>query len=697
MSFYEFLRSAPYVRLLVPYILGILSSCFLRLPLSAFWFIYPFFGVLFLTLHFFKVSSNFKLSWVWGLSLNLIIASTGYFSVVLVSDRDPMPASKIIASGTILENPVSKTSTYNVMVKLDAINESGKWIQSNDKVLCSLGKKAINLDLKLNQQIVMCGEWEEIKNYGNPFEFDFKKFMNRNGFYYIAYIDSANWYVPGESHKFKITIWALKIRNQILNYFNQLNLSPSAFAVVSALTVGDKSFLDNEIKTAYINSGTMHILAVSGMHVALLFWLLQQVSRPLMVFRRGKVIRAVLVLVVIWVYALITGLTPSVVRASVMFSFWMLGDTGNRNVNIYNTLSASALLLLVLNPLTLYDVGFQLSYLAVLGIVVFYKDIYNWVLVKNFIPKYFWSMVAVSLAAQLFTLPLTLYYFHQFPNYFLLSNIVALPLSTIILYGSIVALLIAPFKFLWLPVGWALKHMVDLMNNALIWIEQLPYSVTNGITISGSVTLCLFVIIISVRIYIFNRKTVNVMVMLVCIIICLTDFAMKLSEIVQSKNIIVYNAPGSLIVQTRNGNTSHLITNNPKYNPEKITKTFNETYLLKNCNKVNFDSDTTIIYNDLLIYKGFLVFDEKKMFVWDKKPQFSIKAKVDVLIITKMRYKDVPQIENYFEAKEIVVAPGVFKSVSNRIKDHFASKDIPCQVVNTDGAWVWSYTKKNGK
>ncbi|NJO68117.1 MAG: ComEC family competence protein [Bacteroidetes bacterium] len=459
MSFYEFLRSAPYIRLLLPFIIAIITGQYINLPILLISGIVIFSFCCFSCLKLSKKYNTYQNRWLWGFIFCFFMFSSGLLIVQLKENREFLPGGKkLIVTGTVMENPRVTPKTLQVMIKLSGYFDSGKWVKSGQKVVVSIQKSSSGDSLAMNQVVMLQGYWNEFKNNGNPYEFDYKKYMNRSGYYYTAYIDSSSWLITGKNLHFNLAIFAHRLRDNLLDYFRQLNLSSSAFAVISALTVGDKSYLDAGLKSAYVNSGTMHILAVSGMHVALLFWLLQQLTRPLMLWRHGPVLRAILVLFVIWVYALITGLTPSVIRASVMFTFWMIGDTGKRNTNIYNTLASSAFLLLLLNPDTLFDVGFQLSYLAVLGIVVFYKDIYNWLYVNNIVLKYFWSAISVSLAAQLLTLPVSLYNFHQFPNYFLLSNIIALPLSTVILYGSIVALMLAPFKFMWFVTGWFLKY-----------------------------------------------------------------------------------------------------------------------------------------------------------------------------------------------------------------------------------------------
>jgi competence protein ComEC len=377
-----------------------------------------------------------------------------------------------------------------------------------------------------------------------------------------------------------------------------------------------------------------------------------------------------------------------------MFTFWMLGDTGNRNVNIYNTLSASALLLLLLNPQTLFDVGFQLSYMAVLGIVVFYQDIYRWLLFRNVILKYIWSMIAVSLAAQLLTLPLTLYYFHQFPNYFLLSNIIALPLSTVILYGSILALLLAPFPFLWGILGGLLRVSVDGMNKMLIWIEHLPHSVTTGITIPGIMAVLLFLSIAALRIFLFRRKASYLVWMLMCLIVSYASIWIRKMNTLRSDEVVVYNAPIPFLVQLRSGFHNYLLTGSHELTTEKPIQPYNLHHYLTDCLRIFPDSSTILKTGDLMIYKNFIFFSGKKIYFWQKRPDFHKQTEIDILIISRMTYRDMPVLGKYFRPKHVVVTSGVFGGVAFKLKEYFCRENIPCNVVKTDGAWVLSHIKK---
>lgn len=692
MSLYEFLRSAPFIRLLIPYLLGILLGEYFHFKPYFLWISVFFLIIALLLIELYKVSAQFRYRWLWGLIVNFFLVFLGIALIQQSKSFKKYPENEVVISGTILENPHSTFLSHSVLVRIKAIKTEEVWEKWDSKTLCVLQKAKDSIVPKLGQNIVIRASFKEIKNRQNPYEFDYRKYMNRKGFYYTAYANSNNWHLLNQNSEFELKLWALKIRDKILDYFRQLHMNASAFAVISALTVGEKSYLDADLVSAYVNSGTMHLLAVSGMHVALLFWLLQQFFRPLERIKRGKAIQTVLVLSIIWLFALITGLTPSVIRASVMFTFWMLGDYSNRNVNIYNTLSASALLILLIEPGSLFDIGFQLSYLAVLGIVIFYKDIFNWFYSSNWIIKQAWSVLAVSIAAQLLTLPLTLFHFHQFPNYFLLSNLICLPLSTIILYGSILALILAPFSFLWEYIGWVLKILVNSLNEVLIWIEHIPYSVTNGIHISVFMALSIFLLVVSLRIYWINKRIVFFYIAMLFAIGIFTNRLFIKTFAQSRKGVIIYNSQKVALIHLIRGAENYVLTDSLVFSSgTRILKSAKEHMDLNVPQLIPFDTKTVLKENDILLYKGFLSFAGKTFFIWHETPIHLLgekPVKIDVLIIhTKDKVK-MHDITKYFDARQIVVTANVYRGSAENLMRSFAIAGKPCHYISLHGAWI---------
>ena len=310
----------------------------------------------------------------------------------------------------------------------------------------------------------------------NPEEFNYEKYLARQNIYAHAFVSADKIDVLDHVSINPILDWAFSIRAGAQEIINATIKSQREQAIVSALLLGVKDHLDNEIKVAYSSAGAMHVLAVSGLHVGILFLIIQILCKPWKDHRYGRFGFMVLAVGCIWLYALVTGFSPSVVRASTMFSVVIISNAFNKKANVYNSLGIAAFLLIALHPFVIHSVGFQLSFAAVFGILMIHPILYRKLHFHSKVADYFWSIVCVSVAAQIATFPLTLYYFHQFPTYFLVSNIVVIPAAFVMLSGGLVLLLFGSI----LPevaqfFGWVYEVFVWLINEVVMLLQYLPY------------------------------------------------------------------------------------------------------------------------------------------------------------------------------------------------------------------------------
>ena len=265
----------------------------------------------------------------------------------------------------------------------------------------------------------------------------------------------------------------LEKRNELLERLSDHGVDGSVYAVVAAMTLGDKSQLTNELRKTYAITGASHILALSGLHLGIIYTLLSL----LLSRRRWWIVSQVVIIVCIWLYVFLVGMTVSVVRSAVMITVYALLSLGHRDKMSVNTLAFATIVMLLFNPLSLFDVGFQLSFLAVLAILLFYP-LFEGVWPQPFLMdhrvfKWLWTMLSVSCAAQIGVAPLIVYYFGRFSCFFLLTNLLVVPAATLILYLSLVVLLIPSLAYL-------LIYMVDTLNHLLTWVATLP-----GVSIEG--------------------------------------------------------------------------------------------------------------------------------------------------------------------------------------------------------------------
>ena len=292
----------------------------------------------------------------------------------------------------------------------------------------------------------------------------------------------------------------LEKRNELLERLSDHGVDGSVYAVVAAMTLGDKSQLTNELRKTYAITGASHILALSGLHLGIIYTLLSL----LLSRRRWWIVSQVVIIVCIWLYVFLVGMTVSVVRSAVMITVYALLSLGHRDKMSVNTLAFAAIVMLLFNPLSLFDVGFQMSFMAVLAILLFYP-LFEGVWSQSFLMdhrvfKWLWTMLSVSCAAQIGVAPLIVYYFGRFSCFFLLTNLLVVPAATLILYLSLVVLLIPSLAYL-------LIYIVDALNRLLTWIATLP-----GVSIEGLHPTLLqvsMVYVIIIAVYLLLRRAAS--------------------------------------------------------------------------------------------------------------------------------------------------------------------------------------------
>lgn len=342
--------------------------------------------------------------------------------------------------------------------------------------------------LETGQVILFQAEFQPIPAKRNPMDFDHRRYRFFQNIHHQAYIRNGQYQVIRKEPLHKLAAW----RNKQIALWKKLLKDQAVYSVATAMVLGYKEDLPEEVRATYAQTGASHVLAVSGLHVGLIYLLLTGL------FRKGNrkivhIANTMVCLTGIWGFALLTGAAPSVIRAATMFSFILVGKQMRRHISIFNSIAASAFFLLIVNPFWLFHIGFQLSYLAVLGIVIFQPLWYHLWIPPNAILEKIWTLITVSLAAQLSTLPLTLYYFHQFPAYFWLSGLIVVPAAPFIIGLGILMVL---FQYIWPAATWIpaflLNKLIGAVNWILVEIQHLPKSVWQDIYLPGASLLLLF-------------------------------------------------------------------------------------------------------------------------------------------------------------------------------------------------------------
>lgn len=488
-----------------------------------------------------------------GVLAFLLLLSLGYWRTAsALQEQSPQGSAAQYWYIYVDQAPEETAKRYRVAATIQELNtEAG-----TSRVMVYLPK---GQEQPVPGQVLLAkARLQEVSAPLNPHEFDYKSYLASQKIHHQLFVQS---FVPLEKVSvqsfWKIT--ALESRAYLLEVINRFLPDKEAVAVVKAMVLGQRSALDRTLRQAYADAGVMHVLAVSGLHVGMVFFLMSLLFAPLQHSLGKRIFWLALTLLVLWCYAWLTGLAPSAQRASVMFSIIAIGKAIQRRGNIYNSIGISAFILLLIDPLLIRQVGFQLSYLAVLGIVYLQPRISAWYQPGNAFKKKLWELFSVSLAAQLATFPLGLYYFHQFPTYFFIGNFLAVPLAFCILYGTLLLMVLHWIPLLGLAIGWLVNVLVLGLNYWVSLTEQLPLSTLTA-TITAPETALLYLCIISVLLF-FRQRSFSWAVVSFSLMLLLASLGLMRAHTVKSQqSLTIFQIPGHTLMQFVHGQQEVLIS-----------------------------------------------------------------------------------------------------------------------------------------
>lgn len=656
----------PFVRILTPFLAGILSHIYLGMggPFILFLFIFLFIIYItdFITIN---ILGKFNLRVINGIYLSVLLFSAGICWPGFFDDRKNethyvhLENKEKTYQLKIINEPIQKEKSVKVEVRLIGFLENKKQNSLSGKAILYFRKDEKSLKLQYGDELIVHTHLQEINSPQNPGEFNYKQFCAFHRIYAQGFVDEFSWKKTGESGN-SIFIFAFESRKTLLGILKDAGLANQEFAVASALILGYMNEIDQETKNAYSSSGALHVLSVSGLHVAIIFAVFDKLLSFLLRFKNGKYYKAILILLILWLYALITGLSPSVMRSAAMLSFVVIGKLINRNASIYNILSASAFVLLCIDPMLIMEVGFQLSYLAVLGIVYLHPKIYNLFFFQNKIIDFTWNVTAVSIAAQIATFPLGLLYFHQFPNYFLISNLIVIPLGTIILYNGILALILSFVPFLNEFLIFTLKWSVKILNESVHWVEQLPYSLSSGISISIFETWLIYTIILSFLFFTDVKKVWLLKLSIYSSILLFSIFSFEKWSQNYNSQFIVYHLKNETAISWIEGrNNVFLSSNQLREDKNKMSFHINHHWDNLGISRIKYLSNEVKYYkSEVLKYKNYLVMGNLKIAQIDTsfrifKPKK--KLSIDVIIISGNPNIQLSEIRKMYDFKFLII------------------------------------------
>ena len=521
-------------------------------------------------------------------------------------------------------------------------------------------------------------------NNGGLDGFDYGKYLARNGLCGVAYLYGNNIKYLSTEQPSGFIQRSYLLRDKLIYQLESVGLKGSQLAIISAITLGEKGLLSNDVRDTFSAAGVSHILVVSGMHVGFIFliimWLMSIMSH------RCKWIVVVLGLIVLWSYALLTGLAPSVVRATFMFSMMLLFRVMGEKYRIKHALCLSATILILINPNVLFNVGFQLSYLAVIGIVYLYPLLYKQISILKSRPlRWIFSSIAVTLSAQIFTLPIVIYNFNQFPIYFILSNLFVTAFAPFLFLGGITLLPLSYIPYLGVGAGWLMNYVVMIFEYIIHLIVAIPFS-TIKIYLSLLEVICLYFVIfcginwVELRNIFAERFKAPLYFSLS---VLLFAFVVLVSDIYYSqRKVLIIPETNRLMVNLFGGDENLLFTNYPDFATERLER----TWLKYSCSEPTIITDTTLTANAFTFNsESYLILRDN---IFRYRQNNGQPLEVDNLIIDRGVYPSERLFTEFIRPKRVILTAGVWHGYLEKYKKLMDEIGIQYHIIAQEGAFI---------
>jgi competence protein ComEC len=673
----------PFVRFLLPFLSGIITS--ILVPCSFLFCCTAFVLSFLLFLFAFFVLKSFRFALVNGLLLSAVFYFFG-ISLHLFQDelfRNDHFSKKASAGSLVLyidEPVVEKTRSFRLHTKVvGCLDSTGVQQACSGNLLVYAAKDSLSSRLAYGDVLIIRKSTiREVPEPRNPDEFDYKRYLLFNNIHFQAYLAGGDYVKTACSRANALFQWVYSVQQYFKRTLATYVASPVETGVAEALLYGYDDEIDPEVIQAYANTGTLHVLAVSGMHVGLIFMILNMLLKFMDGTTRMKLLKNVVIGIGLWAYSLLCGLSPSIMRATVMFSCILLGQVVKRPGNIYNTLAVSAFFLVCSDTNTIANVGFQLSYAAVAGIVLLHPYVYEWLNARSWLGNEIWKITSVSIAAQAATFPLGLLYFHQFPNYFLLSNLVIIPLTTLIIYIGIVLIACSKITLLATWLGKLMYWGIAVTNYSVKQLEHMPFSYVNGIQVSIAQAICIFLCLAFVISYLLWRRTVHFKSALLVASVFCTLHGTQLVNNLSGKEMTVYSIRGSTAISIIQGEQALLLADSALFADTRKWQFHLQQHLWHHSVRIPQKSALTGAWQNITV--------AGKLILLSGEGMAAIRDTVDLLIIT--RPLDIDKLN--IVPRQVVISGSVSASAAKRLTTLYTSRNIPCHPVGESGAFQLS-------
>ena len=643
-------KEAPFIRIILPLMAGIFFQWNMPLGKQSIFYLLIFFSASFFLFYYLSLSVRFRFRFF---QTGLILALIFLMGMLITWNRDLRNHNNWYGNNVVLKDKlvvlineplIEKENSFKTiaLVKQVVTNKEVKSVKG--RMLLYFKKESGVVNLHYGDLILINKPFQTINKSGNPGEFDNQRYQSFLQIYHQIYLSAADYVKLPLQEYSHLDQFIFSLKDYTINVLQKYFKEVKTLGIAEALLIGYKNDLDKDLVQAYSNTGVVHIIAISGLHLGLIYMVLLWLFNCIPVVNKSNILKSISVVSCLWIFSLLTGASASVLRSAVMFTCIIIGRLFQKKSSIYNSLAASAFILLCYNPYFLWDVGFQLSYLAIIGIISLQKPIHHLLLVKSFLPKKIWEMTAITIAAQIVTFPICLFYFHQFPNLFLLTNLMAVPLSTIILFAEIGLVCFSWFSFLGKYLAIITEQLIILLNGVIEFLNKIPFSVTKNIYSDEYSTIFLYGIVIFFiyGLMLKNKKHLKAAFFFVTIFSAVQSAANY--KIQHQKKLVVYQFPHKQSID--------FIFQNQFY-------FFGDSNLnMKSKRQIYYLKDKKDFLSGLQIETNKAVFYDKKIMILSANEQYaagSEKLQLDFLILSKNAHVSIARILQFAQPTLIVM------------------------------------------
>lgn len=659
----------PLARITIGFMVGILSAYYFK-PAIIFVFLLFLIAISLFTIVYFISKRNSVNKIYFGVFTYLLAFSIGISTQIIHTDS--FQQSNYIHSPFIFEKPhvVSVTireklrSSDNNYRYIALVNRVDNRIKTG-RILLNIRKDSLNHEYEIGTRLQTKGSLYENSPAKNPNQFDYSKYLENKQIYAQIYADASEIKISSSIEK-DVWYYTSKLRTRIIRNLENSNFNKAELHVAVALILGQQQDISPEIIKDYQYAGAVHILSVSGLHIGFILLFVTFILKPLPNAQQGAFIKLIIILLSLFTFGVLAGLAPSVVRSVVMFSFVAMGMYLRRSTNIFHTLLVSILLILLFQPSFLFDVGFQLSYIALFFILWLQPLLASLWLPKNKISNYFWDILTVSFAAQIGTFPLSIYYFHQFPGLFFVTNLVVIPFLSVIMALGVLVMILAVFNAVPILFVKSLEWSIYILNKIINTIASLEQFIIQEIPLNWELLISMYLLIIAVIIW-FKKPSFNRLVLaLSSIIILQTAYFQTHWTIQNQRELMIFNSKKNTLITERSGQTITLYAN------DSLLKTASKNQMLNSYSTGNFSH---LKFKERL--QNLMYFNGNKILIVDSLGIYPKNIHPDIVVLAQSPKINLERFLETIHPKIVVADASNFRTIQKLWKTTCAKEKIP--------------------